>query len=48
MPEDVTLNLSKDAPIPPVPIEGHKWGKVIYLLYRISLFLNINCILDRP
>jgi len=27
-PEDVTINLSKDAPIPE-PIPGHKWGKII-------------------
>lgn len=26
-PEDITLNLGKDAPIPPAP-EGHKWGEV--------------------
>jgi DNA topoisomerase-1 len=30
MPEDVTLNLSKDAPIPKVPIPGHKWGEIIH------------------
>jgi DNA topoisomerase-1 len=27
-PEDVTINLSKDAPVPE-PIAGHKWGKII-------------------
>lgn len=26
-PEDIVLNLSKDAPIPPAP-EGHKWGEI--------------------
>lgn len=26
-PEDITLNLSADAPIPPAP-EGHKWGAI--------------------
>ena len=32
MPEDVTINLSKDAPIPKLPAElhGHKWGHVIH------------------
>ncbi|KAF9897751.1 DNA topoisomerase 1, partial [Lobosporangium transversale] len=29
MPEQVTLNLSKDAPIPKAP-EGHKWGKIVH------------------
>lgn len=28
-PEDITLNLSKDAPIPEPPV-GHKWGDIIY------------------
>ena len=28
-PEDVTLNLSKDAPVPPVE-EGHKWGDIVH------------------
>lgn len=28
-PEDVTLNLSKEAPIPPT-MSGHKWGKIIH------------------
>ncbi|KAI8603692.1 hypothetical protein EDD21DRAFT_368322, partial [Dissophora ornata] len=28
-PEQVTLNLSKDAPIPKAP-EGHKWGKIVH------------------
>lgn len=27
--EDITLNLSKDAPIPPAP-KGHKWGEIIH------------------
>lgn len=26
-PEDITLNLGKEAPIPPAP-EGHKWGEI--------------------
>ncbi|KAH3666114.1 hypothetical protein OGAPHI_004303 [Ogataea philodendri] len=26
-PEDITLNLSKDAPVPPAP-EGHTWGEI--------------------
>jgi DNA topoisomerase-1 len=32
MPEDVILNLSKDAPIPKLPQElhGHKWGEIIH------------------
>ena len=29
MPEDVTLNMSKDAPIPQAP-GGHKWGGIIH------------------
>lgn len=28
-PEDITLNLSKDAPIPPVE-KGHKWGAIVH------------------
>ena len=28
MPEDITLNLGKKAPVPPCPLEGHKWGAV--------------------
>ena len=30
MPEDVTINISKDSPIPEPNLEGHKWGKVIH------------------
>ena len=30
MPEDVTINLSKDAPVPEPNIPGHKWGEVIH------------------
>jgi hypothetical protein len=26
----VTLNLSEDAPVPPPPIEGHKWKAVVH------------------
>lgn len=31
-PEDITLNLSKDAPIPELPsyLKGHRWGKIIH------------------
>jgi len=29
-PEDVTLNLSRDAPVPPCPIPGHKWGPIVH------------------
>ena len=29
MPEDITINLSKDAKVPE-PIKGHQWGKVIH------------------
>ena len=30
MPEDVTLNISKDSIVPKVPIHGHKWGEIIH------------------
>jgi DNA topoisomerase-1 len=30
MPEDVIINLSKDAKIPDPNISGHKWGKIIH------------------
>lgn len=30
MPEDVTINLSKDAKVPEPNIHGHKWGEVIH------------------
>ncbi len=29
MPEDVTLNLDEDAPVPPAP-DGHTWGKIVH------------------
>jgi DNA topoisomerase-1 len=29
-PEDVIINLSKDAPIPEPNIQGHKWGEIIH------------------
>eukprot|EP00301_Raphidiophrys_heterophryoidea_P002534 c11182_g1_i3.p1 GENE.c11182_g1_i3~~c11182_g1_i3.p1 ORF type:complete len:668 (+),score=177.72 c11182_g1_i3:38-2041(+) len=29
-PEDVTLNLSKDAPIPECPVKGHSWGTIVH------------------
>ena len=28
-PEDVTLNLDEDAPVPPAP-DGHTWGKIVH------------------
>lgn len=31
MPEDVTLNLSTDAPVPPPSLEGHRWKAVVHL-----------------
>lgn len=30
MPEDITLNLGKKAPVPPCPLEGHKWGAIVH------------------
>jgi hypothetical protein len=30
MPKEVTLNLSKDAPIPPCPLKGHQWGEIVH------------------
>jgi DNA topoisomerase-1 len=30
MPENITLNLSKDAKVPEPNIHGHKWGKIIH------------------
>ncbi len=30
MPEDVTINIGKKAPVPPCPIKGHNWGSVIH------------------
>eukprot|EP00698_Gefionella_okellyi_P026035 TRINITY_DN97_c0_g1_i1.p1 TRINITY_DN97_c0_g1~~TRINITY_DN97_c0_g1_i1.p1 ORF type:complete len:639 (+),score=174.61 TRINITY_DN97_c0_g1_i1:37-1953(+) len=30
MPEDVTLNLSKDAKVPKCPMEGHSWGGIVH------------------
>jgi DNA topoisomerase I len=29
-PEDITLNIGKEAPVPEVPIPGHKWGKIVH------------------
>uniref|UniRef100_A0A7S2JNM3 DNA topoisomerase I n=1 Tax=Cyanoptyche gloeocystis TaxID=77922 RepID=A0A7S2JNM3_9EUKA len=29
-PEDVTINIGEDAPVPPCPIPGHRWGKVVH------------------
>ncbi|GAQ80759.1 DNA topoisomerase I [Klebsormidium nitens] len=28
VPEDITLNIGKDAPIPECPVPGHKWGEI--------------------
>lgn len=30
MPEDVTINLSKDAPVPEPNVPGHNWGEIIH------------------
>ena len=30
LPEDITINLSKGAPIPKPNLEGHKWGHIIH------------------
>lgn len=30
MPENVTINIGKGAPVPPCPIAGHKWGEVVH------------------
>ena len=30
MPEDVTINLSKDAKIPEPNMKNHKWGEIIH------------------
>lgn len=30
MPEDVTLNLDKNAPIPDCPLPGHSWGRICH------------------
>lgn len=29
-PEDITINIGHDAEVPPCPLEGHKWGKIIH------------------
>lgn len=31
MPEDITINCSKDAPIPKCELKGHNWQDVIHL-----------------
>lgn len=28
-PEDVTLNMAADAPIPKCPMRGHAWGEIV-------------------
>jgi len=30
MPEQVILNLSKDAKVPPCPVSGHEWGGIVH------------------
>ncbi|GJQ10293.1 hypothetical protein GpartN1_g2084.t1 [Galdieria partita] len=30
MPEDITINIGEDAPVPECPIPGHQWGQVIH------------------
>lgn len=30
MPEDITLNIGEEAPVPPCPIAGHSWGRIIH------------------
>lgn len=30
MPEDVTLNIGEEAPVPECPIPGHSWGRIIH------------------
>lgn len=29
-PEDVTINIGEDGPIPECPMEGHKWGSIVH------------------
>lgn len=29
-PEDITINIGQDAEVPPCPLEGHRWGKIIH------------------
>eukprot|EP00166_Cyanidium_caldarium_P001298 ctg_166.g94 len=30
MPEDITLNLGRDAPVPECPVPGHRWGQIVH------------------
>lgn len=30
MPEDVTINISKDATVPNCPIKGHHWKEIVH------------------
>jgi len=30
MPEDITINIGEDAPVPESPIPGHHWGQVVH------------------
>ncbi len=29
-PEDITINIGEESEVPPVPIEGHKWGTIVH------------------
>uniref|UniRef100_A0A7S1TDG0 DNA topoisomerase I n=1 Tax=Compsopogon caeruleus TaxID=31354 RepID=A0A7S1TDG0_9RHOD len=29
-PEDITINIGKNVPVPPCPLDGHKWGRIIH------------------
>ena len=51
-PEDVTINLDKEAPIPEPNLKDHKWGKVIHdreviwlATGKILLLVNLNIFL---
>mmetsp|Transcript_22764 Transcript_22764/g.40336 ORF Transcript_22764/g.40336 Transcript_22764/m.40336 type:complete len:675 (-) Transcript_22764:84-2108(-) len=30
MPEQVTINIGEDSPVPPCPVPGHSWGKIVH------------------
>ncbi len=30
MPEQITLNIGKDAAVPPCPVPGHNWGEIVH------------------
>ena len=50
MPEDVTINISKGAPLPPVPDMGdgkkHKWGEVrhVHVFWRWRCCRYTTCV----